>query len=278
MTTSGTDNPRGVARLAALLAVGGLALGAPPAAASEDEDDIEPHAEAVTKLVIDREIEISYDYIALLMRLPNAFGEGAACVICHGSTDPKRSYRGLDLTNCGGIIRGATEPPVRPIVVPGRPGQGTLLRHLSRNRMPFGVAFDFPRDTDNIKTVRKWIDDGAKNDNFFNQDVLPLFAQSEAFGTSESCVFCHGSNDADSTRELDLTSYRGIMLGANVITNARDGLPPDKVIVPGDALASPLFQRLTENRMPAGIDPSERPDHPNTQILRRWIEQGARCN
>ena len=59
--------------------------------AVSDEDDIESHAEAVTKLVIERDIEISYDYVETLMRLPNAFGEGAACVICHGANDPKKS-------------------------------------------------------------------------------------------------------------------------------------------------------------------------------------------
>ncbi|GBE44701.1 hypothetical protein BMS3Bbin10_02804 [bacterium BMS3Bbin10] len=66
----------------------------PPAAA---EDDPEAHEEAVTRLVMERNIKIPYAYIDTLMRLPNAFGEGAACVICHGSTNPERSYRGLDL-------------------------------------------------------------------------------------------------------------------------------------------------------------------------------------
>ena len=56
-------------------------------AANADEDDVEPHAEAVSKLVMERDIAITYDYVATLMRLPNAFGEGAACVICHGSNE-----------------------------------------------------------------------------------------------------------------------------------------------------------------------------------------------
>jgi mono/diheme cytochrome c family protein len=246
--------------------------------AGADEDDVAPHAEAVSKLVMQRDIEITYDYVATLMRLPNAFGEGAACVICHGSNDPARSYRGLDLTTCRGIVRGATEPPARPIITPGKKREGALWRHLHHNRMPFGVAFDYPRDTANIKAVRKWIDDGAKNDNRFNRDVLPLFSQKEAFGLEESCVRCHMSNSKESVNELDLTSYKGVMLGANAVSRGREGLPPSKVVTPGSAADSPLYQRLVENRMPAGIDPGENKDHPNTLLLMRWVEQGAKCN
>jgi len=272
------DDRRGAPRRFSRLIAGVLMLCLAAAGAAAEEDDIAPHAEAVSKLVMQRDIEITYDYVATLMRLPNAFGEGAACVICHGSNDPAKSYRGLALTSCRGIIRGSTEPPVRAVVTPGKPREGVLWRHLHHNRMPFGVAFDYPRDTANIKAVRKWIDDGAKNDNHFNRDVLPLFSQKEAFGLEESCVRCHMSNSQESVNELDLTSYKGVMLGANAVSRGREGLSPSKVVTPGSAADSPLYQRLVENRMPAGIDPGENKDHPNTLLLMRWVEQGAKCN
>lgn len=255
-----------------------LALCFPASPARADEDDIEPHAEAVTTLVIERNIEVTYDYVATLMRLPNAFGEGAACVLCHGSSDPAKSYRGLDLTTCGGIIKGSAEQPARQIIIPGQAEKGPLWRHLRRNRMPFGVRFDYPRDTANIETVRQWIDDGAKNDNHFNQMVLPLFSQRDAFGIEDSCANCHMSNDRESISELDLTSYEGLMLGAKAVRRARAGLPPIRIVAPGSAADSPIYQRLVENRMPAGIDPTESQDHPNTLLLMRWVEQGANCN
>lgn len=245
---------------------------------ADDEDEVEAHAEAVTRLVMERNIEVSYEYVATLMRLPNAFGEGAACVLCHGSSNPERSYRGLDLTTCGGIFRGATEPPARPIVTPGQGRAGRLWRHLQHNRMPFGVAFDYPRDTPNIQLVKDWIDAGAENDNHFNQNVLPLFSQQDAFGIEDSCANCHFSNDSDSINQLDLTSHKGIMLGAWVVRRAREGELPERIVVPGNAAESRLYQRLVENRMPAGIDPDESADHPNTLLLMRWVEQGANCD
>lgn len=248
----------------------------PPTDASDD--DPEAHQEAVTKLVMERNIEIPYAYIDTLMRLPNAFGEGAACVICHGSTNPKRSYRGLDLTSCAGLIRGATEKPARPVIVPGDSQGSRLRRHLQDNRMPFGAPFDYPTDTTKIQAVRQWIDDGAKNNDHFKKKVLPLFWQKDAFGIESSCVSCHPSSDRESVRELDMTSYTGIMLGARSVTRARKGLPPIRIVEPSNSAASPLYQRLVENRMPAGIDPTESPNHPNTAILSRWIDQGARCD
>ncbi len=48
-------------------------------------------ADAVSRLVVERDIPVTYDYVATLMRIPNAFGEGAACVVCHSSVDPNNA-------------------------------------------------------------------------------------------------------------------------------------------------------------------------------------------
>lgn len=236
------------------------------------------HMEAVFKLVVERDIPITYEYISTLMRLPNAFGEGASCVICHSSSDPKKSYRGLDLTSCEGILTGATESPARAIVKAGDPDHSSIKRYLRNNRMPLGVAFDYPKDTENILVVKKWIDDGAKNDAHFQKNVLPLFDLPEAFGGPARCTDCHMSNqEPPSFHELDMTTFKGIMLGADAIAKAKEGKPPVKIVIPGNSADSKLYQRLVENRMPAGISPGEDRDHPNLQLLLRWIEQGAKC-
>ncbi len=243
------------------------------------EKAISMHRQAVEKLVIEKDIQIPYAYVSQLMRLPNAFGEGAACVICHNSNDSKSSYRGLDLSTCEGIVKGSVEPPARKVVVPGKPKKGLMRRHIRNNRMPLGVLFDFPSDTPNILAVKKWIDDGAKNDNHFNSHILPLFSQTNAFGTPLSCTACHMSNqEPPSFHELDMTSHAGIMLGADAIAKAKEGLPPAKIVKPGNSADSKLYQRLVENRMPAGISPAEDRNNPNLSLFLRWIEQGAKCD
>jgi hypothetical protein len=246
---------------------------------AEDDDESEHHERAVQEIIEKYDIEVKYDYIAMLMRLPNAFGEGAACVLCHNSTDPKRSPRGLDLTSCEGTLKGATEAPVKKFITPGKGKKSLIRRHLRNNRMPLGVRFDTPTDLPAITAIKKWIDDGAKNDGVFSDKILPSFRNPTAFGGEQSCIECHMSNqEPPSFHELDMTSYKGLMLGADAIAKAKDGLPPVKVVIPGDSASSKLYQRLVENRMPAGISPSENRDHPNLSVLLRWIDQGAKCD
>jgi len=239
--------------------------------------NVEGDHAAVVNLVIKRNIPITYEYIAQLVRTPNAFGAGPACIICHHSNDAAISYRGLDLSTCEGILKGATEAPARPILVAGTPGKSLIRRMIRNNRMPLGVSFAAPTDTPAITAVKDWINAGAKDDKAFKK-IQESFAKAGAYGTEQACVDCHMSNEEPpSFHELDLTSYKGIMLGADSILNAKTGKPPTKIVVPGKAEESALYQRLVENRMPPGIDPSIDRDTPATRILLRWIDQGAKC-
>jgi hypothetical protein len=232
----------------------------------------------VQELIINRGLPIPYSYIELLMHSPNAFGPGPACVVCHSSNNPSESYRGLDLSTCEGIRTGATEDPAHPILQPGvDPKKDILGRRLRNNRMPFGTAFHIPTDSPNIATVEAWIRDGAKDDQHFREKVLPLFATEGAFGPdAPACTECHMSNqEPPSFHEMDLTSYAGIMLGADSVARGVDNAV--KVVIPGHPEQSAILQHLVENRMPPGISPLEDRDHPNTQILFEWVKQGALC-
>lgn len=244
----------------------------------EGKVHIEGDHAAVTELILNRNIPIPYSYIEQLMASPNAFGSGPACVVCHSSPDPAVSYRGLDLSTCDGIKAGSTETPARPIFVAGEdPKREILGRRLRNNRMPLGVSFNVDHSTDVIKAVEAWIATGASNDDNFQKNILPLFNTANVFGEdTPACAECHMSNEEPpSFHELDLTSYEGIMLGADSVAKGVD--KATKVIIPGHPELSGVFQHLTEDRMPPGIDPSEDRDHPNTQILFAWVKQGAQC-
>lgn len=231
----------------------------------------------VEALVLQRNIPVTYDYMATLMRTPNAFGKGPACIVCHGSNDPAKSYRGLDLSSCEGILRGSTEKPARPVINAGDSNSSLLAQMLRNNRMPLGVSFFQHIDTASIKAVRDWINAGAKDDDNFKKNVQPLLSKDDAFGSNAACVECHKSyRDPPSFNEVNLTSYESIMKGAFSTTRGKEGKPGIPIVVPFDAAASPLYRRLTHNRMPPGIDPGE-PTHANTLLLMRWIDQGAWC-
>jgi len=239
---------------------------------------IEGDHAAVDALILGRNIPIPYDYIATLMRTPNAFGQGPACIVCHSSNDPRISYRGLNLSTCKGMKKGSTEVPARPIFTPGKPAGKTILgRRLRNNRMPLGVHFGVHSDGEAYRLVRQWIADGAVNDAHFNDKVLPLFKTDNVFAPDmPACTACHMSNqEPPSFHELDLSTHTGIMLGADSVAKGVDNAT--KIVIPGKPEDSSLFQHLVEDRMPPGIAPTEDRDHPNTRILFRWIEQGARC-
>jgi hypothetical protein len=129
----------------------------------------------VQELIIKRSIPITYKYINILMNTPNAFGPGVACTVCHNSNDPSKSYRGLDLSTCKGMIEGSTEKPKRALFKPGTdPKRDILIRRLRNNRMPLGQGFENSTFTPNHMLVKQWIADGAKNDDHFNKKGVAL--------------------------------------------------------------------------------------------------------
>jgi hypothetical protein len=236
-------------------------------------------AGAVQELIVKRNIPITYQTINTLMHTPNAFGPGAACATCHTGQDPIKSYRGLDLSTCKGMIEGTTEEPKRTIFKPGTdPKRDILIRRLRNNRMPLGAGFHLPSDTPNYVVVKNWIQDGAKDDDNFKKNVGPLFRKANAFGpNTPACTACHMSNqEPPSFHELNLRTYAGVMLGADSVAKGVD--KATKVVIPGNIEASFLWQHLVEDRMPPGISPGENRDHPSTSILSLWIKQGAKCD
>ncbi|NMD07517.1 MAG: hypothetical protein GYA66_06025, partial [Phyllobacteriaceae bacterium] len=98
-----------LAALAACTVLAGSSLGTVPVALADEDISltkslmkditdgkvkIEGDHAAVQELILKRNIPIPYSYVETLMRAPNAFGPGPACVVCHSSNDPAKSYRG----------------------------------------------------------------------------------------------------------------------------------------------------------------------------------------
>ena len=88
----------------------------------------------------------------------------------------------------------------------------------------------------------------------FNRDIRPIL--------NESCLVCHGPNET--TRQAGLRFDTGDFVGT--------------VVVPGDAEASPLYQRLTTEdrvgRMPPVSSGQSLTDE-QIEAVRRWIDGGA---
>jgi len=215
-----------------------------------------------------------------------AWFEGAqACAGCHFANTEFSAHE-MDLNTYAGILAGAdvlSEPPGEAIIVPGDWAASSLRPRLRNNRMPPGWQFDPTEGNRNgpaltvdggqitaVELIGAWVDAGApeteafpftdaaeaQHQGTFEADILPLFTVNGAwFEGSQACAACHFANTESSAHEMDLSSYAGILAGADVLSEP----PGEAIIVPGDWAASSLRPRLRNNRMPPGshFDPTE---------------------
>jgi hypothetical protein len=90
----------------------------------------------------------------------------------------------------------------------------------------------------------------------FNRDIRPIF--------SDRCFTCHGPDAANRKSKLRLDIEEGARID----------------IVPGDPAQSELYRRLTSHdrarRMPPAYADQEKLKEGEIDLIRRWIEQGAR--
>lgn len=187
------------------------------------------------------------------------------------------------------------EPPGVSILGQSEPNVGDfdwdhskLRERLRNNRMPPGWEFDITEanrngpcvevgldgvtvrlgeygcDLNAVDLLGAWVESGAPDGEFeygdatltFERDVLPFFTENSMwFEGSQGCTGCHFALSENSYHEMDLSSYDGILAGADSLED-----PPGVSIlgesVPGkgdfDWAHSKLRERLRNNRMSPG--------------------------
>ncbi len=83
------------------------------------------------------------------------------CVECHSSGGAGAQASGLNLTNHSSLMAGTKEGG--QLITPGSAMTSSFLVMLTRKdhlRMPFGKS---PLSDEEVRVIRKWIDQGAKN-------------------------------------------------------------------------------------------------------------------
>lgn len=147
-------------------------------------------------------------------------------------------------------------PPNFPFVMDMSNRNGPVLVDDGTGHLTPKRPFEYGSEPDAVHLIGAWVDAisglGDSTITFsyagfssltFADDILPFFTDHNIwFNGSESCVSCHFDNSETSSHELDLTSYAGILLGAD----AGD----EEIIVLGDWSKSPLRKRFRNNRMP----------------------------
>lgn len=180
------------------------------------------------------------------------------CNRCH---QPDEAQSGLDLTRVETIGRGGDE--LGAGIILGDPESSPLIQVLTGKTEPAMPSEGDPLPKAEIDLLRRWIQQGAKDDSpqfsredvdFFEREIRPvLFAR---------CFKCHAGDEAESG--LRLTSRYGLLIGG------RRGA----TVLPGKPDSSLLLKAIRHDgdlRMPKGGDPLS-----TTQVaaFAEWIKRG----
>lgn len=215
------------------------------------------------------------------------------CTTCHYSSTPI----GVDIQNPFDPERGLVFAPNSwnaPDAYPGRtnaqnvvpfePENSFLIDKLTGelpvdgaggSPMPLQVP---PLDAEELANLEQWVTDGARDDQFFQQNVRPIFGSEdtprEYYGGK--CIFCHYTG---SPNPLDLSNPfdpRDGLVNVNAVYRG------DMVrVLPGNPDESLLILKVRAQRPEADIGaqmPYSFTELTASQIdvVRQWITEGAR--
>ena len=153
-----------------------------------------------------------------------------SCSGCHGA---KKQEAELNLTTAAGIAKGSESGPV---LVPGESEESLLFDLVREGLMPPDEDVRLPEDE--VETIRKWIEAGAKltgapdasSRQVTEQDIIPLM--------NLRCTVCHGLRRQEAG--LDLRTK------ASMLKGGKSG----SAIAPGDPAQSLLLKRILAEEMP----------------------------
>lgn len=211
----------------------------------------------------------------------------AKCNACHYRGGAVSVYLDDPFDPKLGVIDRENDFPAtenRIMVAPGKPEESFLIDKVTAETLDKDIAGDvmpyiFPPITEaEREAVRTWIEDGAKDDAFFRDEVAPIFGTALKLDErGGKCVWCHSAKSSYPPNLLDPFDPKlGVV---NVKASRGGGLR----VVPGDADASLLYRKISGEKlaanegepMPAAF---ERLTDEEVDTLEAWIREGARNN
>lgn len=174
----------------------------------------------------------------------------------------------------------------RYVVVPEKPEESFLVYKVETPPDP--ATFDkanngdpmplqYPRLTnEELAAVRQWISDGAQNDDFFRNNVAPIFGTEKSLGRrGGKCTLCHNGEAPTPLNILDVFNEE------HGLVNAKSVLSTKLRVRPGEPDQSFLIEKL-ENDQPSGGArmPLHYPrlNEDEIETIKTWIREGAHDN
>lgn len=205
----------------------------------------------------------------------------AKCVACHFPGAPTH----LDLVDPFNETEGLINRPTSwhgaqtVQVVPGDPDASFLMAKIDGRALDMATeGYPMPRPVERVTpaelaNIRQWILDGAKNDSFYLNNVVPVFGDAFNLGRRiGKCSYCHTAISLYSPNVVDPFGARGLV---NVASNYGG-----KRVVPGDPDNSVLMKKLADEvpAMFGGPMPLNypKPTEAEVKAVREWIAAGAK--
>jgi hypothetical protein len=169
------------------------------------------------------------------------------------------------------------------LVVPGDPEASALIWKVEQTDLELKVDGDPmpwhipPLTSGELDSLRRWILDGAKNDDLYRSTITRIFGDGVSLGRrGGKCAYCHYPEAAFGPDLVDpFDPQAGAIETASMYGGVR--------IVPGEPEASVLFTKVKGDPLPANLG-RPMPLHPERltpeeqQTLRDWISEGAKNN
>jgi hypothetical protein len=171
------------------------------------------------------------------------------------------------------------------VVRPGKPDESFLVYKVETdpdpevfdlanngNPMPFAIEMLTAAE---LSTVRQWIEDGAKNDAFFQDEVALIFGTEPSLGRKGGkCTFCHYDGSPTGLSVIDVFDAETGLVGvaSTLSTKLR--------VKPGEPDESFLMEKIEGTPSAGAAMPMHYPrlSAAELETLRTWIAEGARDN
>lgn len=138
----------------------------------------------------------------------------SSAVGCHSA---EKHAEGITLNSYANIMLGKVEDgQSEPIVIPGDPDGSDLLDKIEKNEMP--PYPNAPLTADEKAAIRKWIEQGAKNNYCTDCDSVYTYSEFVESFIASNCKGCH--NSSNPSGGILLENFTQVQSSANSILSA----------------------------------------------------------
>jgi hypothetical protein len=206
------------------------------------------------------------------------------CINCHWAGTPINYQLEDPFDPATGVVGRAGDWTMArhlTLVVPGMPDQSFLVDKVSATDLNpdtegASMPLNMPQvDATELDAIHTWIQNGANNDSYYQQNVAPIFGDGVSVGPKAGkCSYCHTAKSYNPPNLADpFDPARGVVNVSALVGGTR--------VIPGDPEHSVLYQKVAGAPLPSNLKnpmPYQTPKltAAETGAIVSWIATGAK--